>query len=277
MLRTGGIVTANGLIVYTAYNLEKVLLGRFWGADALGIYGRAYQLINVPNDTLNSAVGGVLMSALSRVKDQPQRLRNYFLTGYSMLIAVTLPITAACALFADDLVFVMLGPQWSEAAPIFRLLAPTILIFGLINPLWPLLVSLGLLMRSFKQALVIAPLVITAYAVGLPWGPKGVALGFSVAMTLWVVPHIAWSLHGTVVSLRDIAKIIARPMLSTFVAAVPAAAVVFMLMQTAPALARIAVGVALLAIVYAGMLMIVMNQRAIYVDALRGLRTRSAS
>ena len=32
MLGFGGIVTLNGLIVYCGYNLEKVLLGRFWGA-----------------------------------------------------------------------------------------------------------------------------------------------------------------------------------------------------------------------------------------------------
>ena len=49
MLRFGGTVTLNGLVVYIAYNFDKFLLGRFWGADALGLYGRAYQLINIPN------------------------------------------------------------------------------------------------------------------------------------------------------------------------------------------------------------------------------------
>src|SRR5689334_14217776 len=48
MLRFGGTITLNNLIVYFAYNFDKLLLGRFWGADALGLYGRAYQLINVP-------------------------------------------------------------------------------------------------------------------------------------------------------------------------------------------------------------------------------------
>ncbi|HWO40081.1 MAG TPA: oligosaccharide flippase family protein, partial [Candidatus Acidoferrum sp.] len=44
MVRFGGTVTLNGLVVYVASNFEKVLLGRFWGADVLGIYGRSYQL-----------------------------------------------------------------------------------------------------------------------------------------------------------------------------------------------------------------------------------------
>ena len=47
---------------------------------------------------------------------------------------MTLPITITCALFANDLILVFLGPKWKDAAVIFRLLAPTILIFALINP-----------------------------------------------------------------------------------------------------------------------------------------------
>ena len=48
MLRFGGTITLNGLIVYIAYNLDKVLVGRYYGPAALGIYGRAYELINLP-------------------------------------------------------------------------------------------------------------------------------------------------------------------------------------------------------------------------------------
>lgn len=49
-LRFGGTVNST-VVVYVAYNLEKVLLGRFWAAEALGIYGRAYQLVNLPSRT----------------------------------------------------------------------------------------------------------------------------------------------------------------------------------------------------------------------------------
>src|SRR5208337_5692331 len=75
MARFGGTVTLNGLVVYIAYNLEKVLLGRYWGAEIVGIYGRAYQLVNIPTDNLNSAVGGVAFSALSRLQGDLTRLK----------------------------------------------------------------------------------------------------------------------------------------------------------------------------------------------------------
>src|SRR5207302_9748284 len=134
MLWFGGTVTLNNVVVYLAYNVDKVLLGRFWGAEALGVYGRAYQLINLPTENLNSTIGLVAFPALSRVQNDPVRLKSYFLKGYSLFLSLVLPITVACGLFAEDIIRVFLGAQWHEAARIFRLLAPTILAFAVVHP-----------------------------------------------------------------------------------------------------------------------------------------------
>ncbi len=274
MMRFGGTITLNGLVVYVAYNLEKVLLGRFWGAEAIGIYGRAYQLIIIPTDNLNSAIGGVAFSALSRIKEDQARFKSYFLKGYSFIVAMTIPITLFCALFARDMIFVVLGQKWMEAVPIFRLLAPTILIFALINPMAWLLFSLGLVGRSLKIALVLAPLVIAGYVVGLPYGPKGIALAYSTVMTLWVVPHIAWCVRGTVISLRDIFLAVRRPLLSSVVAATLAFGLQFFYGRLLTPLPRLVLGSAILSVTYVGMLLYVMGQKAFYLNLLRGLGSR---
>jgi O-antigen/teichoic acid export membrane protein len=276
MMRFGGTLTLISVVVYIAYNFEKVLLGRFWGANAVGIYGRAYQLINIPTDNLNSAVGEVAFSALSRVQNDPVRLRNYFLKGYSLVLALTIPVTIAVALFAPDLIFVLLGPMWKDAAEIFRLLSPTILIFALINPLAWLLFSLGMVGRSLKVALVLAPVMIGGYVMGLPYGPKGVAFAYSAVMTLWVVPHIAWGVHGTVISLRDIVRVASRPLVSGIVAAALAFGVQFFCGQSMSHLPRLILGAIVLIGAYVGMLFYAMGQKALYVDLLRGMSKRSS-
>ena len=50
MLRFGGVVTIQTVLNHVAQNIDKVLLGRFRGADTLGIYGRAYQLVSHADD-----------------------------------------------------------------------------------------------------------------------------------------------------------------------------------------------------------------------------------
>jgi O-antigen/teichoic acid export membrane protein len=275
MMRFGGTVTLNTLVVYVAYNLDKVLLGRFWGASTIGIYGRAYQLVNIPTENLNSAIGGVAFSALSRVQDDPVRFRSYFLRGYSFVLAITLPVTFVCTLFADELILVILGPKWVEAAHIFRLLAPTILVFALINPLGWLLYALGLVGRSLKVGLVLAPLVILGYVLGLPYGATGVALGYSTVMVLWVVPHVAWCVHGTVVSLKDIWTALSRPLLSGIVAVLLPLALQFVWRGLLPPLPRLIAGGALFTAGYLGMLLYVMGEKAFYLGLLQGLSKRT--
>jgi PST family polysaccharide transporter len=276
MMRFGGTVTLATVIIYIAYNFEKVLLGRFWGAEAIGLYGRAYQLINIPTDSLNSAVGEVAFSALSRVQNEAERLRNYFLKGYSLVLAMTVPITIAAAIFAHDLIRVVLGPKWNDAASIFQLLAPTILIFAMINPLAWLLFSTGLVGRNLKIVCVIAPLAITAYFLGLPHGPKGVALAYSTVMALWIIPHIAWCVHGTPISFRDIMVAIHRPLLSGVVAGAFAVAFQFVCGHSLTPLLRLVFGGSLLLGVYLGMLFYVMGQKAFYLEVLRNLKRPSA-
>ncbi len=274
MMRFGGTITLNGLVVYVAYNVEKVLLGRFWGAEAIGIYGRSYQLITLPTDNLNSAIGGVAFSALSRIKEDQELFKSYFLKGYSFVVAMTVPITLFCALFAHDLISVVLGQKWMEAVPIFRLLAPTILIFALINPMAWLLFSLGLVERSLKIALVLAPLVIAGYVVGLPYGPKGIALAYSSVMTLWVVPHIAWCVHGTGISLRDIFTAVRRPLVSSVVAATLAFGLQSFYGGLLTPLPRLVLASVILFGTYAGMLLYVMGQKAFYLNLVSRLGSR---
>lgn len=272
MVRFGSTATLNSLIVYVAYNLEKVLLGRFWGTEALGMYGRAYQLVSIPTENLNSATGGVLFAALSRLQNEPDRFKKYFLRSYALVLSLTLPLAVACALFADDIILLVLGPKWQDAVPIFRLLTPTILVFALINPMYWLLVSIGLVGRSMKLALVIAPLVITAYILGLPYGPRGVAFAYSAALILWVVPHIAWCIHGTMISSRDLLQTVGRPLLSTIIAAAFAYLTGLAYAQSLTPLVRLSFSGSILVVVYLWMLLFVMGQKEFYLDLLRGLK-----
>ena len=277
MMHFGGTVTLNGLVVYIASNFEKVLLGRFWGADALGIYGRAYQLINIPTANLNSAAGEVAFSALSRLQDDPGRLKSYFLKGYSLVLAMTVPATIACALFADDMILVFLGPKWKDAGTIFRLLAPTILVFAVANPLSWLVMSLGMVRRALKMGLVIAPLMIASYVIGLPYGPRGVAFAYSAVMILWVIPVIAWSVHGTVVSFWDVLRVLIRPLASSIVAAGLAFAVRSFYGQSLSPLSRLVLEITVLLVIFFGLLLFAMGQKSLYFDLLRGLRKPSST
>jgi PST family polysaccharide transporter len=274
-MRFGSTVTLNSLVTYLAFNADKVLLGRLMGAETLGVYGRAYQLINLPTDQLNSAIGWVAFPALSRLQDDPSRFRMYFLKGYSMVLALTIPITFICALFAEDIIFVLLGPRWKDAAHIFRLLAPTVLAFALINPFGWLLYSSGKVRQSLNMSLVLAPIVIVGYLIGLRYGAGGVALGFSAAMTLMIGPMIAWGKHGTQISSRDIFQAAKPAFFSGIVAATITFVIQSYILQITYPMTRLLFGCGILICSYLLMLLYVMGQKEVYLDLLRLIRPSS--
>src|SRR5208337_2087901 len=91
----------------------------------------------------------------------------------------------------------IVGGKWMEVAPIFRLLAPTSLVFALANPLSWLVMSTGRVGRAVSITAAATPVVILGIVLGLSHGPLGVAIGYSGAMVLIIIPIAAWSKHGT--------------------------------------------------------------------------------
>jgi PST family polysaccharide transporter len=176
-----------------------------------------------------------------------------------------------CALFADEIITLVLGQEWPQAVPIFRLMTPTILVFGIVNPLFWVMVSLGLQKRSLYIGLVLAPLVVAAYSLGAQFGPNGVALGYSTVMVLWLFPHVAWCLHGTPVSVADLAKAIAGPFAAGLVAAACAFVLMHQIGQELPAVLRLAIGGAAMAAVYGWILLFVLGYRSLYASVLAAL------
>jgi O-antigen/teichoic acid export membrane protein len=276
MMHFGSLLTLNGLVTYIGYNAEKIMLGRAWGANAIGVYGRAQQLLFLPIDSLNSAVGEVAFSALSKLQDDPVRFRNYFLKGFSLVLGLTLPIAIMCALFADDLVYVLLGPQWKDAVEIVRLLAPTVAIRAIVHPLGWLLFSLGLVGRSVKIALVFTPIIITGCYFGLPYGAVGIAIAYSAVMTLCAVPNVVWSVHGTPIPAREIMFTVIRLLVPGILAAGVAYVLRLSCGEYFSAVVRLVLENMALFSVYFGVLWFDVAQRSLYIDLFVGLRPAPA-
>ena len=246
----------------------------FGDLTALGLYGRAFQLVTLPVEQLNGALGNVAFPALSRIQHDAKRLARSFLRGFSLLISLTVPIAIVCALFAEEIIRVVLGAKWMEAAPIFRLLAPVALVFAVANPLSWLVMSTGRAARALSISVATTPFVIVGILLGLSYGPRGVALGYSSAMTLVLVPIAAWSKHGTGITWADLWRAAKPPFLSGLFAAAAGLLVKLTLGGRLPPIPYLMVGLSLVLGIYAWVLLIVMRQKHVYMDLLSQLLPR---
>lgn len=276
MVRFGGTITLNTFVVYIGYNTEKVLLGRYWGAEQLGIYGRAYQLATLPVQQLFSAVYVVAFSTLARMHGDSERVQRAYLKSQTIIGCLLIPIVVVSMLFAKDIVLVLLGPNWIEAADVLRLLAPMVLVLTLVNPFsWLLQSSVAWVERSLKMAFLIAPVVILGVLAGIRRGPEGVALGYSAAMVLLFIPIVAWAIHGTGITIRRYWTSVKPPLISGLVGGSAGWVAQSWMTGGWNLFVKLSVEVVVFAGVYLAILLFTMKQKDFFVDLIGHLQRRT--
>jgi O-antigen/teichoic acid export membrane protein len=214
LISFGSHVAASYLVFNFTRSTDSILIGRYWGPGPLGLYSRALNLLLLPVRQLGAPARSVAVPSFSRAQEDPERLGRFYLRTVNLIMWITGPIFGFLFVAATPVIILTLGNKWREAASVFQLLA----IFALGQLLYEstiwLLVSRGQTGRLLKLALIVCPVTIASYAIGLPFGIRGVALSgalFMLAIFPWI---LSFSFRGTVLTLRDLGKNVALPILT---------------------------------------------------------------
>jgi O-antigen/teichoic acid export membrane protein len=219
MLKYGGNLTGFNVLNYANRNADNVIIGWGLGAGLLGIYSKAYALLLMPMQQINAPIAAVALPALSRLQHEPERYRSYYVQAIQLIALIGMPIVAYAFADATHLIMAILGPQWIDAVPIFRALAPAALA-GTLNvaPGW-ILVSLGQSDRLFRWSLISTPVTLGAFAIGLQWGVLGVATAFSVAFCGLMIGMMFYACRQSPVPIHALAGAVLRPLTASILTA----------------------------------------------------------
>ena len=219
MLRFGGNLTIAGFTRYLTGNFDKLLIGKFLGADSLGIYGKAYRILLLPVSEIRMPMTNLAMPALSALKNEPNRYIKYFQRFLDILATITIPITLYCAIEAEFIISLLLGHQWMAVVPVFRILA----IAGIIIPISQtqaiVLLSLGFDNKYLFYYIVNTLITLIAISIGLLFGITGIAIAFVISNYLILIPSMVYCFHGTPITIRLFLKTTIRPILTSCISA----------------------------------------------------------
>lgn len=221
MLKFGGHLSAFNFVNYFARNLDNILIGRFYGAEPLGLYSRAYSLLLLPIGQITAPMTAVAVPALSRLQNDPERYRSYYLKAVKIIAYLSMPLIAVMGVVSEEIVYFVLGENWLDSSAIFTALvyaafwSPVAVTTGWIY------VSRGETHRMFQWSLVITPLTVVAFLIGILWGALGVAIAYSITVTLQIIPQFWFALKNAPLSVWNVLAAINRPFfLSLIVTAV---------------------------------------------------------
>jgi len=94
----------------------------------------------------------------------------------------TIPVFAALAITGQDFVVLLLGESWAPAGPLLSIFAVRGIAQSVERTLGWLHIVAGRPDRWMRWGLFSTPFQLLALAVGLPFGPIGVAIAYTVAM-----------------------------------------------------------------------------------------------
>jgi PST family polysaccharide transporter len=190
MLTFGANITAGSLIYSLARGADNLLVGRFFGATAVGLYSRASILLIRPLVQFTIPINAVLVPALSRLQTEPDRYRRAFLRVYEAMALICFLSTGLLLTLARPVTLVVLGPKWEQAAPIFAGFSIAALCIPLAGASTWLFQTQGRGKDLLINSLLGSCITVASFVAGLPFGPAGVAIAYSVGGLFIGVPTL---------------------------------------------------------------------------------------
>jgi teichuronic acid exporter len=110
------------LLEYTAANVDNLVIGRWMGVTALGLYDKAFSTMN--RLLVRMSVGGpnVMFRIFSMMQEDPERFRRAYAKVIMSAGLFAFPAFATLAALGPYVIVLLFGDQWVEAVQPFQIL-----------------------------------------------------------------------------------------------------------------------------------------------------------
>ena len=220
MLKFGANYTGANILSYFNYQLPFVLIGKFWGADSLGIFDKAYQLMLYPVRQLNQPFGSVAIPTLSRLQNDPVKYKKYYESAILLLSYISMPPIAYLVVMAKSIILFLLGARWDGASELFAVLGLYGIFIPVLNTSMWLFVSTGKSKEMMCWQLFDGIATIMAVVIGISFGTKGVVVCWVSIKLILMFPSLLYAARGTPVTLKGICVICLVPFLSVLISSI---------------------------------------------------------
>ncbi|MCG8571956.1 MAG: lipopolysaccharide biosynthesis protein [Spirochaetes bacterium] len=200
----------NFFINNIAFNLDKTLIGRFFGKAQLGFYHKAYHLAALPTNQLSMSLFHVSVSTLSKLNDDPEKYRKYYLSALEVIAFIGFPISFYIAVMSKYIILLLIGSKWLPSAELFSILGLGAGIQLIYSTCGWLHVSQGKAKRWLRWGIVASIFIIIAIIVGLFFGLKGVAVAYTAIYYIIVGPALYYAGKPMNLKLTSIVSVLWR-------------------------------------------------------------------
>ena len=179
-----GYVFGENLLYQAGRNLGILVMGGVLKAPAVGAFALATNVILVPFTRFAAPLQQVFFPAFSRMNGDRERIADVWIRASRLIAMFAMPALVGLAIVAPEFVDVVFGHEKAAIVPLIQILAWVGIVQSIQTLDGEVLLALNRARTLFRFTAFWFVCTIAAFAIGLPWGVKGVAVCYAIAATL---------------------------------------------------------------------------------------------
>lgn len=184
-------LTGFNIFYYFSQNVDNLLIGRFLGSEALGLYDLAFKLMSFPMQAISAVFARVMTPYYAQAQDDLPRFRQAFLQVGASIAFVTFPLMIGLLAVRGHFVLAVFGRDWLPVTTLLAMFAPIGAIRSIQTTTGSIFIAMGRTDLQLRWGVVSNMIVLAGLAIGLHWGAVGVAAGISITVLLLLYPNFA--------------------------------------------------------------------------------------
>jgi O-antigen/teichoic acid export membrane protein len=187
-------------VTYLAINTIKLIIGRYLGADILGRYYVAYQIIVYPVLRINTVIMSVSFPIMAKFQESDELLRQGYLHMTRLISFTMVPALVVVFIAAPVFVPLLMGPGWSDVTPLVQILCVVALFKVLGSTTVPTYLSRGRADLGFVWNFIVAAVNAVVFYLLAGYGIIVLTLSFAAISMLQFI--VMQTITGRMIGLK---------------------------------------------------------------------------
>lgn len=221
LFRFGIFMTLSGILNFFFKNLQRIVTGKYLGAEDLGYLNKAANLTYLPISKVYSVIVGILFPTFSRLQGNLKKTRDWFRKMNFFNYVLITPALMFFIFFPDIFIGFVFGNKWLPSSTLLSIIS----VFSLIGLssiyLTNIINANGFSYATFYINLIRFFLFIILLFVGIKYGLLGIVIALFIDSLIFMIFLLILSRTYVGLHIKDYFISIFEPVMVSLLSAIP--------------------------------------------------------
>lgn len=176
------------LINYWSRNADNLIIGKVYSSYDLGIYNRAYKMLQLALSLITGLFGTVLYPSLKKFKSEGGNVNDEYNNILGIISIINFPVGAVLILIPETFVRILWGDNWIQVAELLPYFGILILFQTLISTIGHIFILIEKEKAFMQIGVISAVLMVLSIIIGAFYSVKMIAVSYTVGFMVIIVP-----------------------------------------------------------------------------------------